>query len=633
MNAEAPPGARHQERDPAAADRWSGFVRHKKHIGPWALGALSTAALLPLVLAFSRILALPGGDGPSLVGGGWLRGVGAWMNRTLSLDWVPPTDRSSILYLLLLPTGALLVAITRLTLGVRVLGLRAILIAIGIQASGLVPSLLLMLVIVAIILAIRPWIRQIRLPLYARIALILGLSAMIMVTALLVAPWLRSEAVWSVAFFPVIIMAMLAEGVARTLEQDNAVTAAWRAGWTIGLALVIALIDSAAAGLVFQFPELILTQLVAVIFVAEFLDLRLLEEWPARLARLVEGARPWYAAKPRVAVVRNRASLDVIGRLGRPAPAKHRRQKVRPPVKALREQGFDVRVVEGDMTLFGELRRFLPPDPRRGTPGGIVLNLATGVQGEGRFSQVPAMLEMAGVAYTGPDPMAHARLADRFTLLTLLHQAGIPVPRHVLVSHARQRVDLDYPLVVGPRFEPDGEKIVAPDRRSLKAAVRATARGYGHPAVVEEIAGGREIRVALLGNHRLECLPLVEHSAQEGTRVCPAPLDDAVAERVRDCARAAYRAAGCRDYARIDLRVSRTGEPCVVDVRWADQFSRRGSFVQAAEAAGYTFPALMRRVVDEAARRYVDREVSRPRRDRAGESAVVSLAERRAAVE
>ncbi|MGH9870234.1 MAG: 7TM domain-containing protein [Candidatus Polarisedimenticolia bacterium] len=629
MSDGAAPGAGPAAPDPAPW--WSGFVRRKGHIGPRALAALTALALLPLVLSLSRINALP--DAESLPILGPLRELGAWLNQRFSLEWVPPADRPEILYLTLLPTGALLVALFRLTFGVRVLGLRAILIAIGFHVSGFLPSLLLMAVVLTVILVIRPWTRLVRLPLYARIALILGLSALIMVGALLIAPWLRSDTVWGVAFFPVIIMAMLAEGVAKTLEEDDAVTAAWRAVWTILLALLIALIHQAVAGFVFQFPELILTQLVAIVFVAEFLDLRLLEEWPARLARLIEGKRPWYTGKPRVAVVRNRASRGVVGHLGHPAPSKYQRGSVRPQVRALREQGFDVRVIEGDMTLLLELKRFLPPDPRRGSPGGIVLNLATGVQGAGRFAQVPAMLELAGVAYTGPDPVAHARLSDRLALLTFLQQAGVAVPRHVAISDPGQPVDLEFPLVAGPRFEPDARKIVARDQSSLEAAIREVGRLHGQPAVVEEIAGGREIRVALLGNDLIECLPLVESSAREGTRVCPAPLDEPVAELVRACARRAFRAAGCRDYARIDIRLSRSGVPRVVDVKWASLFARSGTFAQAAAAAGCSFPALMRRVVDVAARRYLSRAASRPGRSRALDSSVVSLADRRAAAE
>jgi len=631
MKDEAAPGAQEAALAPGSAGPWKRFVRRKGHIGSLGLTVLTIVGCVPLVMAISRILALPGDQALPLVGLGPLRGLGESLNQVLTLDWVPPSDRPSILYLLLLPTGALLVALTRMTFGIRVLGLRAILISIGIRAAGLVPSLTLMAVVVTTIVVVRPWIKRARLPQYARLAIILGLSTMIMLAALMAAPWLRSEAVWSVAFFPVIIMAMLAEGIAKTLEQDNVVTAAWRAGWTIVLALFIAAIYGPVTRVTYQFPELILTQLVVVVFMAEFFDLRLLEKWPDRLSRLIAGARPWYTEKPKIAVVRNRMSQDVIGRLGPPAPSRYRKHSVQRPVDALRDQGFKVRVVEGDMTLLHELNRFLPPDPGSDSPGGIVLNLATGVQGHGRFSQVPAMLEMAGVAYTGPDPVAHAHLADRFALLTQLGLADVSVPGHVVISDPTATVDLEFPLAARPRFEPDASKIVVRDGKSLNAAVRKIRGDYAQPTVVEEIVRGREIRVSLLGNETIECLPLLEYSAKESSKACPAPLDAAHAERVRECARKAYRAAGCRDYARIDIRLSRFGEPRVIDVKWADLFARRGSFVQAAEAAGYDFPTVMRRIVEEAAKRYVAGAAERAEREETGKSSVVSLAERRAA--
>ncbi|HEX6852725.1 MAG TPA: 7TM domain-containing protein [Candidatus Polarisedimenticolaceae bacterium] len=610
------------------------LVRRKGHLGTIPLAVLTALGCLPLGMVFCRILALPGGESLHGFGLGPFREFGELLEQWFTLAWIPASDRPSILYLLMLPTGALFIAIARLTLGIRVLGFRAILIAIGFRASGLVPSLVLMAVVVGTIVAIRPWFRRIRLPLYARVAVILCLSAAIMLGAVLIAPWLRSETVWSVAFFPVIIMAMLAEGVAKTLQQDNAVTAAWRAGWTIALALLIALVDRVIAPIAYQFPELILTELIAIVFVSEFLDIRLLEDWPARLTRLVEGAGFGASERPRVAVVRNQESSRFIGRLGPRTPAKYLSKSVQRPVDALRAQGFRVKVLEGDVTLLRELAAYLPPDPRRGSPGGIVLNLATGVQGRGRFAHVPAMLELAGVPYTGPDPLAQAQLTDRFVLMTLLGEAQVSVPRCRTVSDPKAFVDLDFPLAVRPRFEPDASRIVVRNRERLQAAIREIRRHHAQPAVVEEIVRGRRILASVLGNESLECLPLLEDSEDERTRICPAPLDETQAERVRECARLAFAAAGCRDYARIDIRLSPFGEPFVLDIRWVDLFDRRGAFVTAAAAAGYTFPALMRRIIDEAARRCLGAATVRTgSAPDASAAKVVSLAARRSAAE
>jgi D-alanine-D-alanine ligase len=427
----------------------------------------------------------------------------------------------------------------------------------------------------------------------------------------------------------VIIMAMLAEGVAKTLEQDNVVMAVWRAVWTIVLALVIVVIDTGASRFTYQFPELILTQLISVVFISEFFDLRLLEKWPSRISRYFAGVRPWYEAKPRVAVVRNREEPTVIGRLGRPAPGAYRKQKVQRHVDALREQGFEVKVFEGDTKLLGQLGKFLPSDPQTGAPGGIVLNLATGVQGAGRFAQIPAMLELAGVAYTGPDPAAHAQLGDRFALMSLLADAGIGVPRFRLVDDANDTEGVTFPAAVRPRLEPDSRRTVVRNERSLRSALREIRSTYGQPAIVEEIVSGREVRVSLIGNDDLECLPLLEYARGADGKTCPALLADGLAAQVRECARQTFRALRCRDYARIDIRLTQFGEPVVIDVSWHGLFARRGSFVNSAETAGYGFGVLLRRIVTEAARRYVsdrredDADVQPP--------SVVSLADRRAA--
>jgi len=306
---------------------------------------------------------------------------------------------------------------------------------------------------------------------------------------------------------------------------------------------------------------------------------------------------------------------------------------VRPLLDALREKGFSVRVFEGDVSLLRELQDFLPPDPRTGAPGGIVLNLATGVQGTGQFCHVPAMLEMAGIAYTGPNPVTHARFLDRYALMLLLQQAGIPVARFSLIANISERIsDLRFPLSVRPRYEPGVGPAVVWDRSTLADTACHVMNHYAQDALIEEYVEGRDIRVSLLGNEIIECLPLVERSPKNGRKVCPAPIDEAMAERVRECAYNAYAAVGCRDYARIDIRLSKSsGEPKVVGVNWADIFARRGSFIRSAEAAGYSFADLVHRIIDDASRRYGAGPTPHATRGEAGEFSIVSINDRRVA--
>lgn len=600
------------------------LFQRKGNIGPVALGCLAVIGSIPFLMAFARVLAFPGTEVPPLLIAHFVREVGAGLNEWLSLTWVPPGDRTDILYLVLFPTGALIVAMARLTFGLRVMGLRAVLIAIGLQEVGFVPSLILMAIVTGTILAIRPSMRRARLPLFARVTIIVSLTALIMVSALFIAPIVQSQAIWGVAFFSVIIVAMLAESVAKSVANDNPTTGIWRLGWTIGLSVIIALISQSTPvrEVALQFPEFIISQIVAIVFIAEFFDLRLFEDWPNHIHTKLQRGVTWEPDKPRAAVVRNRWNAGVVGRLNEWTPTVDRKRSVQKIVNALRDLGYKVKVFEGDMDMLAQLKRFLPPDTRSGMPGGMVFNLATGIQGHGRHSQVPAMLELGGIAYSGPDPVAQARLSDRYLMMTVLQQSGLRVPRFELISNPHQRVELQFPAKARPRSEPDVRSISVSDAATLHRAVLTIQRDYAQETVVETIAEGREIRVALLGNDPVECFPLLEHSSRQ--RTCPAEIDEALAARIQECARTAYESLGCRDYARVDIRVSADGELTVVNVKWANILAARGSFARAAEADGCEYPLLIGRILQVAAARYEVRKAIRADRSR-GKASVVGL--------
>ena len=578
--------------------RWKGNIS-----APW-LVVLVCLACLPLVTMLARMLAYPGmlewDAGPM----GGLRHFGEWLNRAVSLAWVPASDRWSVLYVLMLPTATLIIAIARLTLGLRLLGFRSILLAVGFQEIGIGQSLGLLAVVGAVVIALRPAMRRVRLPLYARVAVILCIAASIMVCALLVGPWLHSESIWSVAFFPVIILAMLAEGIARSIDEESPREAAWRTGWTIVVALIIAGVTYAAPfrELMLHFPELLLTELILVVLVAELLDHRLLQhlQYPrqpqGRANKLADAPRGAALERAHVAIVRNRWNTGVIGRIGLAASSKGRVQSVEAMVDVLRDRGFTVKVFEGDTTLARELRRFLAPHPVTGGPGGIVLNLATGIQGRACLVQVPAMLEAFGIAYSGADPLGQARMSDRYTLFTLLEKAGIPVPRYCVVERAvRLPERMSLPFAVRPCATPDATPTIVRNELELHEAVQRTADFFGQSVLLESHHDGAEFRVALLGNHTLECLPLIQ--VDEGGTTRAAQLPRALATRMSNWAREIFVLTGCRDYARVDFRLCPNGEPQFERIEVQRALARRGSFALAAECAGYSYAELMERIV------------------------------------
>jgi D-alanine-D-alanine ligase len=604
MRATAPPEpGRRPLRIPGRSAALVGVLRPKGNLSRIDLWVLAGVAALPIVSAALRMLTFPGVLDSDF---GGIHDVGNALNQVFSLNSIPADVRDHVLYLLFIPTSALLVTIVRLTLGIRVLGFRSILISVGFHQSGLTSSLLLIAVAVSTIALVRPWLKRTRLPYYARISVILCLVSMTMVAALLAAPGLRSDVVWGAGFFPVIVLGMLAEGIAHTLDRQNVVEASWRALTTILLALAIAIIGwlPPVQSLLLQFPELVITQIVAIVLVAEYLDLKLLQGWDRRLA---EALMPKLVAKKggfRVALVRNRIEPGVRGSEARAMRRPDALRSVQKIVNALRRSDYTVKVLEGDTTLLRELRKFLPVDARSGARNGIVLNLAQGVRGEARTSQVPAMLEMSGIPYIGPAPLGHALTFDRVVARTLLEEAGIPTPGgRVMTEPSSDLGDLHFPLIIHARRDPTGAPWIVRKPARLRSVMKEVLRGHPDGALVEEHVAGRRISAALIGNDPVKCMPLVEVDAKAHKKVCPARLDDVLTRRIRKYARKAYRVLNCRDYARIELRVDDTGKVWVLGVGTLGILAGGGAFVRAARAGGLPYRRLMRRLVEVARRR------------------------------
>jgi D-alanine-D-alanine ligase len=493
-----------------------------------------------------------------------------------------------------------------------VLGFRSVLIAVGFQEVGLGPSLLLIGVVVGVIAALRPWMRRVRLPLYARISLILAMTAGIQIFFLMVGSWQRSHTIFNLAFFPVIILAMMAEGIAGTLDQNRPATAAWRLGWTLALALLLYGLMNFGPflKLLLRAPELMILQILAIVFIAEFLDFRLLQDWQNHTTTLLSRfasdslQHPIQHRKKRIAVVRNKSSHGTIGRLGPQAHESERNISLQHLIDALREQGYTVKIFEGDMTLLRELRKFLPPHPRTGAPGGVVLNMSNGIQGVGRQVHVPSLLEMAGIAYTGADPLALSTLCDRSAFLSRLQAHGLPVPAFRLITRwRREPPDLPFPLVLRARDETNDMQFIVRTPDEYSGALSHLGSVQSRGILCEAWLEGTMISVGVLGNDRLSCLPIASQTSSSGHVDCPASIDEQQAQHYRSLALRAFRSIGCRDFARIDMMIDHQGQAYVVGIYTNTILDKRGPMAVMAQAAGLTWPQLMGTIVELAGAR------------------------------
>ncbi len=304
----------------------------------------------------------------------------------------------------------------------------------------------------------------------------------------------------------------------------------------------------------------------------------------------------------RVAVVSNSGPARVLRRFGLPSPERYGRATISAVAQALLGHGHDVVEVPGDARLLPTLAAFFGERP------GFAFNLAYGVQGESRYAHVPAFLEMAGVPYTGSAPLGHALSLDKVVTKTVIADAGANLSR------------LRFPVVVKPRHEStsNGLRLAYTPEEAADAVAEAVAT-FRQAALVEEYVAGREVSVSLLGNgDGLEVLPVVEldfgerpgrlvtredkfhRVPDEPARICPAPIDDLLLERLRRSATQTFLACHCRDYARVDIRIDDRGVPHVLEINSMASLSPNGTFAAAAQAAGYDYPAMVQQVLSVA---------------------------------
>lgn len=287
-----------------------------------------------------------------------------------------------------------------------------------------------------------------------------------------------------------------------------------------------------------------------------------------------------------------------------------------------------VSLVNADLDAFEKLRQ-LQPD--------LVFNIAEGLHGASREAQIPAMLDMLQIPYTGSAPLTLGLCLDKRRTKEVLAQHRVPSPRFWVVdSPAELPHPLSYPLMVKPPLEGSSkgvtDKALVRNFQELANQVAWVVNSYGQSALVEEFLPGREFTVALLGNGAdLRALPIVEINLDAlppgGNPIysyeakwlwdteadplpiftCPAQLEPLLQRQIEEACRSAYQALDCRDWCRIDVRLDVTGHPQIIELNPLPGILPRpeqnSCFPKAGRAAGLSYDQLILSVVDAACAR------------------------------
>jgi len=285
------------------------------------------------------------------------------------------------------------------------------------------------------------------------------------------------------------------------------------------------------------------------------------------------------------------------------------------------------------------------PERLRETSPDIVFNIAEGLHGPNREAHVPAICEYFGVPYTGSDPLTLALGLDKERTKEILLARGVPTPRWSVSGNGAGSGALSGlipPLFVKPLFEGSSKGIdvgsLCRSPEEAQARIQWVETRYAQPALVEEFLTGREFTVAILGNGpRTRVLPPVEirfDSLPEGAPPlygweakwvwdtpeaplsifdCPASLDPAMEGEIAAAALGAFRALGCRDWARVDVRLDARGRANVLEVNALPGIlpnpEQNSCYPKAARAAGMDYGEMIRAVLDAALKRLGMEEV------------------------
>ena len=265
----------------------------------------------------------------------------------------------------------------------------------------------------------------------------------------------------------------------------------------------------------------------------------------------------------------------------------------------------------------------------------LIFNIVECLQNEAIHEMnVAAMYELFKIPYTGAGPLTLGLALNKPRVKELLSYHGIRTPRFQvfgLLDRIVLNPDISYPLIVKPSREDASVGIedasVVYTLNDLRKRVRFIHQEFEEPALVEEYIDGRELNAAVIGNKKPAVLPISEidfsgltnsmhkivtYAAKwlqgtveyDGTKgVCPAPLCPKMEALVKETALKCYQIIGCRDYARVDFRLTDKGELYVLEVNPNPDISDDAGFARSARAAALTFPQLINKIVESALER------------------------------
>jgi D-alanine-D-alanine ligase len=263
---------------------------------------------------------------------------------------------------------------------------------------------------------------------------------------------------------------------------------------------------------------------------------------------------------------------------------------------------------DGHKTLFIQADTNFPSALKQHKPD-ICFNIAEGLGGDGREAQIPAILELFKIPYTGSRVMANAISLDKTLTKRIWRDRRLPVApfQEFIVGDESLRPELRFPLFVKPSREGTGMgvdlKAIVNDESELRERVEYILRLYKQPALVETFLSGREFTVGLIGRwdskkysrhpewydekHGYHVFPVLELDSSRSVTpgvysntsksksvgedgapgyTCPADVTPELNKKLQNLAVRAHMAIKAIDISRTDIRLDAKGDPVLMEI-------------------------------------------------------------------
>jgi len=248
-----------------------------------------------------------------------------------------------------------------------------------------------------------------------------------------------------------------------------------------------------------------------------------------------------------------------------------------------------------------------------------------------REAQVPSILEMLDIPYSGSDPQCLAICLDKPLTKKLVASEGVSTPNWRVIFnrqelHQIDSYDFTFPAIVKPAYEGSSKGIsltsVVEDAKQAIEVVESLLEKYHQPAIVEEVILGDEVTVGIIGNSPPKALGIMRILPKQKNGYflytlevkrnylelvdyeCPAALEEEVLQRIQDSGLRAFKALGCRDFARLDFRISTTGVPYFLEINPLPGLGTHSDLVIMAKKMGWSHKQLISAVLNAAIERY-----------------------------